>query len=232
MAFQLGDRFKEYLMEKVKATYIWAVLTDSEYNVVSNVVNSFALLTTGTGSLTNPEPIQFECAQGAVVYYLKLYSNVYPEIEYLTIPIDGAGGGAFTFAKAGTFTFRANDLNIDIGSIYNTNIGTGTNVDDTLLGYLDSYIDSAVLLNSSYGVVSNAVSIGNKLSVSNSTLTNTADLVFNCADGVTVSHLKLYNNDYPEDAYITVISETQNGDATFSGDGTYTIPAYGLSIDI
>ena len=32
---QLGDRFKEYLMEKLKApTYIWAVLTDSEYNVV------------------------------------------------------------------------------------------------------------------------------------------------------------------------------------------------------
>lgn len=236
MAIPLTNDYEDIVLDIVRSNYYMAVLLNSSMQVVSNkidlVSNGTSLAISGN-KLTNPNVITFSCAQGSIVYYLKLYkggSTAYEATHYMTLPIDGSSGDAFTFTTAGTFKFNQNDINIEISDLSSPNVIKTSQFEEDIMFNFKTSMDRAVILNSSNVVVSDVATIA-LTSNGSGILYNASDVVFNCDDGVTVYYLKVYQSGYESTRSLKLILEEQNGHPTFSGDGTFTIPAEGITIE-
>jgi len=234
MATELTGDYEDIVLDILRTNYYMATLLDVNLNSVSNkidlVSNSTALVVTGN-KLTNPNAITFTCPQGSIVYFLKLYkggSTAYETTHYMILPIDGSAGDAFTFTTAGNFTFQANDLNIEVSHLLTPNIQKTSNFEEDVMFNFKPYLDRAVILDVSDTIISDVATIS-LTSNGSGILYNASNIVFNCDNGDTTYWLRVYQNGYEATRNMKLVLEPRD---TFVGDGTFTIYAEGISIEI
>lgn len=234
MATELTGDYEDIVLDIIRTNYYMATLLNLDLESVSNkidlVSNATSLVVSGN-KLTNSNPIVFNCPQGSVVSFLKLYkggSSAYESTHYVILPIDGSGGGAFTFTTAGKFTYQANQLNLEVSHLLTPNLQKTSQFEEDVLFNFKTNLDRAVILDVSNNIISDVATIS-LTSNGNGVLYNASNIVFNCDNGDTPYWLKVYQNGYEATRSMKLHLEPRN---TFVGDGTFTIYAEGISIEI